>query len=273
MLTLKSRLKPLLALLFFAPAAAAAGSDEPPPPIDAPPAGFAETAKARPPGAPACPAGMKEVEGDYCPEMEQKCLKWQTAEKFRCVEFAPSGPCKKPTSHRHFCMDEYEYPNQAGATPVVMKSWYDAKAACQAQGKRLCKDGEWTLACEGAERLPYPYGYKRDATACNIDHDHILPNEKALSSRDPATRDAEVKRLWRGEASGTRPRCVSPFGVHDMTGNVDEWVVNEKGHPHQSGLKGGYWSRVRGRCRPMTDGHDEFFVYYQIGFRCCADVN
>ena len=68
------------------------------------------------------------------------------------------------------------------------------------------------------------------------------------------------------------PDCVSPFGVHDMVGNVDEWVVNEKGKPHHSGLKGGYWSWVRGRCRPLTDGHEEDFRYYQIGFRCCGDV-
>ncbi len=268
------RPRPLaLAFVFFAPVAAAAGANDVPPPVDLPPPGATETSRpaAATPGT--CPDGMLEVEGDYCPEVEQRCIRWENEKKFRCLEFAPTSPCKKGTSHRHFCMDRYEWPNQAGATPVVMKTWYEAKAACGGIGKRLCTDGEWTLACEGAERRPYPYGYKRDATACNIDHDHVLPDEKALSSPDPKKRDAEVARLWRGEASGSRGRCVSPFGVHDMTGNVDEWVVNEKGKPHQSALKGGYWSRVRGRCRPITDGHDEFFFYYQIGFRCCSDPN
>jgi formylglycine-generating enzyme len=65
---------------------------------------------------------------------------------------------------------------------------------------------------------------------------------------------------------------VSPFGVHDMTGNVDEWVVNESGHPYKSGLKGGYWGPVRTRCRPMTTAHYEEFIFYQIGFRCCGDI-
>ncbi len=65
---------------------------------------------------------------------------------------------------------------------------------------------------------------------------------------------------------------MSPYGVHDMTGNVDEWVVNESGHPYKSGLKGGYWGPVRDRCRPMTTAHNEDFAYYQIGFRCCSDV-
>jgi len=97
-------------------------------------------------------------------------------------------------------------------------------------------------------------------------------NEKALGSNDPKVRDAEAKRLWQGEPSGTRPSCVSPYGVFDMTGNVDEWVVNESGAPHQSGLKGGHWGPVRNRCRPMTTSHDEGFSFYQIGFRCCADA-
>ena len=65
---------------------------------------------------------------------------------------------------------------------------------------------------------------------------------------------------------------MSPYGVYDMTGNVDEWVVNESGKPYKSGLKGGYWGPVRDRCRPMTTVHAEGFSFYQIGFRCCSDV-
>ena len=57
-----------------------------------------------------------------------------------------------------------------------------------------------------------------------------------------------------------------------MTGNVDEWVVNESGKPFKSGSKGGYWGPVRARCRPMTTGHAENFPFYQTGFRCCADA-
>ena len=57
-----------------------------------------------------------------------------------------------------------------------------------------------------------------------------------------------------------------------MTGNVDEWVVNESGKPYKSGLKGGYWGPVRDRCRPMTTAHAEGFEFYQIGFRCCSDT-
>ena len=96
--------------------------------------------------------------------------------------------------------------------------------------------------------------------------------DKALGSNYPLVRDAEAKRLWQGEPSGSRASCVSPYGVFDMTGNVDEWVVNEEGKPYKSGLKGGYWGPVRDRCRPMTTAHNEDFLFYQIGFRCCGDT-
>jgi hypothetical protein len=56
-----------------------------------------------------------------------------------------------------------------------------------------------------------------------------------------------------------------------MTGNVDEWVVNESAKPYKSALKGGYWGPVKTRCRPSTIAHAEDFSFYQIGFRCCSD--
>ncbi len=220
-----------------------------------------------------CVDNQVEVEGDYCPTLEQKCLRWMDAETVvprRCTEFAPTGKCQGKTTPKHFCIDKFEYPNKVGEKPVVMKTWYEAADACKVQGKRLCGDSEWTLACEGQERLPYPYGYERNSQACNIDKPHPDVNEVAMAN--PLTRDAEVTRLWQGEPSGSRDACVSPFGAMDMTGNVDEWVVNESGVPYKSGLKGGYWGPVRDRCRPMTTAHYESFVFYQIGFRCCADV-
>ncbi len=218
-----------------------------------------------------CGKGMVEVEGDYCPFIEQKCLRWLDPEtKMRCAEFAPTEKCVGKTLHKKFCVDRFEWPNTPGEKPLIMKTWYEAASSCKSVGKRLCGETEWTLACEGQERLPYPYGFARNSEACNIDKPHPDVNEAAIAN--PATRTAEIERLWQGEPSGTREACVSPYGVHDMTGNVDEWVVNESGKPYKSGLKGGYWGPVRDRCRPMTIAHNEEFSFYQIGFRCCSDA-
>jgi sulfatase modifying factor 1 len=223
----------------------------------------------------ACPPDMVEVEGDYCPYVEQTCRRWlDPSTKLQCAEFeksASAGRCFMKSEHKHFCVDRYEWPNKTGALPTSMATWSEAKASCEGIGKRLCSDTEWTLACEGPDQQPYPYGrgYERDSQACNIDKPYVWPRPERVY--DPSTEVAELARLDQREPSGARAACVSPYGVHDMVGNVDEWVVNvsQFGKPHISALKGGYWGPVRTRCRPMTTGHEETFRYYQIGFRCC----
>jgi formylglycine-generating enzyme len=215
-----------------------------------------------------CPADMVLIEGSFCPDVVQTCdkkrLPWQ------CAEFAQPTVCKGAEEPRRYCIDRYEFPNEKGVKPVVMQSWYDAQRECKARHKRMCKDSEWTLACEGPERLPFPYGYVRDDKACAIDKPSPKVNEKRLFSKKHGAE--EVARLDQREASGERPGCVSPFGVHDLTGNVDEWVINETGHPYKSSLKGGNWGEYRNACRPATRGHAEGFRYYQMGFRCCSDA-
>jgi formylglycine-generating enzyme len=222
-----------------------------------------------------CPAGMVEVKGEYCPALAQFCTRFvdDEPERDRCAEFRPGSRCYGRTQQMHFCIDRYEYPNRAGATPGVASTWEEATTLCKSEGKRLCRDTEWTLACEGEDRNPYPYGGTRDATACNFDKPYIMPDNDAFAN--PETRDAEIARVDQREPSGSRERCVSQYGVHDMTGNVDEWVVNGGGSttlpPYVSGLKGGYWGPVRNRCRPMTTDHNMWHSGYQIGFRCCKD--
>jgi formylglycine-generating enzyme required for sulfatase activity len=221
---------------------------------------------------------MVDVEGDYCPYLEQRCIRWlDPSTQLQCAEFEKtpaSGRCMTTGQPKHFCMDRYEWPNRFGALPTFMASWREAKSSCESLGRRLCSDTEWTLACEGPDRKPYPYGdgYERDDHACNIDKPYIWPHPERIF--DPKTRADELAKLDQREPSGARSACVSPYGVHDMVGNVDEWVVNESqfGRPYLSGLKGGYWGPVRTRCRPMTTAHDETFRYYQIGFRCCDEA-
>ena len=234
------------------------------------------------PSEAACPPDMTEVEGEYCPFVEQRCLRWlDPPTKLQCAEFdkttvSAGGKCTMKTEHKKFCIDRYEWPNKVGVVPRYMASWVEAKATCEGIGKRLCGDTEWTLACEGPQHQPYPYGegFARDDAACNIDKPYIMPDDAKWAN--PHTRPEEIARLDQRDPSGARESCVSPYGVHDMTGNVDEWVTNEKGKekekPYVSGLKGGYWGPVRDRCRPMTTDHNQWHTGYQIGFRCCEDV-
>jgi formylglycine-generating enzyme required for sulfatase activity len=228
---------------------------------------------------------MLEIDGSYCTDLMHRCLRGgkghtgevaEEPEPFYCDAYQVGfAKCLGREEPKHFCIDEFEYPNQFGSIPIVMVSWYEARRLCELQGKRLCGDDEWTLACEGQERFPYPYGWTRDRTACNIDHLWLQPNDGLLANRTapPAKIQAEIDRLSKRVPSGSMPRCRSPYNVMDMTGNVDEWAVNVtlNGKPYQSTFKGGHWvSGARNRCRPVTVSHDETTVYYAEGFRCCG---
>jgi hypothetical protein len=238
----------------------------------------------------ACGAGMVQVRGRMKQDPPHEASRGATIEDLqkltctswinreypeRCAVFdrerwlAMSASLE--TKPMHFCMDRFEYPNLAGQHPIIYVAWPEAQAMCEEQGKRLCTEDEWTFACEGEEAMPYPYGYVRDPSACAIDATWRPFNERAMQPRDGVLAMLEMDRLWQGQASGAMPRCKSPFGVYDMTGNVDEWTHTSRAGERPSILKGGYWGPVRTRCRPSTRSHDESHVFYQQGFRCCSE--
>lgn len=230
-----------------------------------------------------CPKGMAFVDGEYCPEVEQVCLRWVDATGVpteppvppmtgRCGEWRYPSRCKTATVHKSFCIDVYEYPNVAGVKPQSWMTWRDVKRACEGQGKRLCTRSEWTFSCEGPEMKPYPYGdgYHRDRTSCNTDNP--VPKDVDVF-KSTAPHDAMSQKLDAMLVpAGSMPNCVSPFGVYDMVGNIDEQIVNESGRPYASGLMSGHVFGVRNACRPMTDAHNEDFGWYETGGRCCGDV-
>jgi formylglycine-generating enzyme required for sulfatase activity len=221
---------------------------------------------------------MIHVDTSFCPKLERRCEDSEynvPNHLLICHRFAEEQRCLVPEQRRQFCIDRYEYPNRAGAHPPVMVSWFDAQATCEARGKRLCWSGEWTAACEGPERTPFPYGRARDNTKCNIDNTWIDPRLRDLYAKDPRVAQRELSRLDQSAPSGAVEGCVSGFGVHDMTGNFDEWVTSEEPPSDKSqwaGLKGGAWGHVRNACRPMTTSHPPDFKYYFVSFRCCADA-
>lgn len=229
-----------------------------------------------------------------------------------------------PIIRLSFCMDRYEYPNKAGATPARLYNWYDAQDTCEKEGKRLCEEQEWTLACEGPERQPYANGWKREVwkpddetsrNACNISrcHSDCPPEDRDstgqctqfdpnlgkeaprppcyvepewVATQIPFVSDAKKQKYFdmidkaSGNPqypfllpSGSMKRCVSPYGIYDMPGNIDEWVQSFDNYDTKiSNLKGGhYLHNCRARCRPVTTRHGPYYFQGSIGFRCCAD--
>jgi formylglycine-generating enzyme required for sulfatase activity len=211
----------------------------------------------------ACSAGMVLVDGEWCPRVEQQCLRWLDPpgryHDYRCAEYSRSPRCLAPREHKRFCIDRRERTEKGSGLPLNAQSWNDAKRSCDDAGARVCMDSEWTFACEGESMRPYPYGWRREASKCNADKMLLLvPGQpwRLRDERDPA---------------GAHPQCASPFGVLDMAGNVAEWVSVD-GHPDGSAVvqKGNWWQPGKHACRDAQWGHDRFYKGTETGFRCCA---
>jgi formylglycine-generating enzyme required for sulfatase activity len=71
---------------------------------------------------------------------------------------------------------------------------------------------------------------------------------------------------------GTHPRCASPFGVYDMTGNLEEFVAIDGSLPVRPAMKGAYWQPSRNFCRAAQTAHDRYYNGTETGFRCCSDA-
>lgn len=265
---------------------------EPPPPPSAPPsAPPPPTPRSRAPSPPApppvpahvhvdpatgtaCAPGMVLVDGVYCPYVGHRCAVFEDEARDVCATYAPEALCEGALQRRRFCIDVLEYPNVAGARPAVWVAFDDAKRACAAEAKRLCAAEEWELACEGTGMWPYPYGLSRDAAACNERRSGPVPDAARLD--DPWTRGAEILRVDGRRPSGAQAACVSPFGVVDLIGNVDEWVEHANGQenekPFRTARKGGSWARGKGRCRPIDASEPGWYRAHDLGFRCCSDA-
>lgn len=217
-----------------------------------------------------CPDHTRLVEGVHHEYVQRLCTDFRA---HQCWRWHPGLVALEPRATPiRVCMDVHEWPNRAGAMPPVMMSFLEASASCASVGKRLCTEFEWELACEGPETWPFPYGHAHEPGACNNDKPYKGYSQKKLSSKDPKVREAETRRLYQAEASGSRPRCTSPFGVVDLVGNVEEWVLTSRPEwPYESSLKGGYWAKAWSGCRGTNDSHGPLFRFYDIGFRCCVE--
>ncbi len=165
--------------------------------------------------------------------------------------------------------DEWEtlVPARDAELPVVGVDWNDASAYCAWAGRRLPTDTEWEKAARGTDERRYPWG-NVTPTLAEANHLNTSP-------------DAYGGGLMK---VGSHPSGRSPYGVHDLAGNANEWVadwftesfpVSERRNPKGPASGNGRVIRGGGRFDPAERMvatkryHGEPDLRNEdIGFRC-----
>ena len=110
------------------------------------------------------------------------------------------------------------FPAGKDNAPVTHVTWYDATNFCQWAKKKLPTEKLWERAARGKDGYEYPWGNTFQAKLANL-------SDRPGSKNQPVT-------------VGSFPKSASPEGVHDLIGNVWEWVDDDyqpyKGSTYQS---------------------------------------
>jgi formylglycine-generating enzyme required for sulfatase activity len=148
----------------------------------------------------------------------------------------------------------------------------DALAYCKWRSKiegsvvRLPTAEEWEKAARGGDSRRFPWGDEDNFWFCNCIEFVGLEN-RGYKQRQPWDRF---------------PYNVSPYGVHDMVGNVCEWTISDFQGPHAPPDRGpGTGQEIRGgafvfpleecACFSAKPRFDFDQVEY-IGFRCVTEM-
>ncbi|WP_394821176.1 formylglycine-generating enzyme family protein [Pendulispora albinea] len=212
-----------------------------------------------------CPNEMVPIAGRFCVDRYEASVE----------ERAADGSWRE---HAHYELLEpghmYIARSRAGVMPQAYISGFQAAAACEQAGKRLCKPVEWRAACGGSEGYAFPYGPTVKPRAC---HDRgaapMLVYHAAEMKRGWGLLELNDPRLNQLEdtvaKTGAYASCINDYGVYDMVGNLHEWTADPNGT-----FQGGYWLDTEQHgtgCAYRTIAHGFDYHDYSIGFRCCAD--
>ncbi len=150
--------------------------------------------------------------------------------------------------------------------PMVLVTWFGARAYCEFYGWRLPSEVEWEKAARGTDNRPFPWG---DRLALN--------NANFYSSRDLFEKIA-------GKAGDTTPvgfyngrtyddyetlDSASPYGVYDMAGNVWQWTGDVYEGTHYRYMRGGSKASYGYNLRVWTRNNaTPVYASPNVGFRC-----
>ncbi len=142
--------------------------------------------------------------------------------------------------------------------PVAGLTWADAEAyvrwldsSGRLTGARICSEWEWERAARGADDRRYPHG---DVLAIG---DANFGVQQAGVPMAPAV-------------VGSFPASYSPFGLHDMTGNVLEWVTSRDETGGKIARGGGYTYDKNTASIPNRGVLDPTLRHVKVGLRVCA---